>query len=186
MAKRNAGFGGKETRHMFKNRRLIITCFLFILLVLGLSFIAHVPNFLSFIFYGLANFTANVAGAVINLAGIKAEVVGYCISLKNQVLFISIECTAIYLMIVYGSFLLAYPAGLKNKTVGMLFGIPVIFAANILRLLVTAFVAEFRPSYLRQFHNYIWQTVFIIFVILLWMVWIEKVVGHESKTAVSG
>lgn len=174
-----------EKYHILKDRQLLKTCLLFLILIVAtnllLQFLLYKTAYLRYFIL----FTANSAGRLINLAGIKADVNDSNIILKNQTLLVNLECTAIYLMIIYGSFILAYPANLKRKMVGMAFGLPLIFLANLIRLLLIALIFEFRPQYFQYFHDYMWQIGFIILVILLWLVWLEKVVKYETKAAIS-
>jgi hypothetical protein len=37
---------------------------------------------------------------------------------------------------------------------------------------------------LEFFHNYMWQVVFIVMVVFMWLVWIDKVVNRETKVSV--
>lgn len=176
-----------EKYHILKDRQLLLTCFLFLILVVGLNVIFRIPNSISlFVTKHLVLATANASAWLINLVGIKAQINQNTIVLRSRSLLVNLECTAIYLMILYGSFVLVYPAAWMKKAVGLVLGLLAIFVANILRLLLTAYVVEFKPQYFQYFHDYVWQIAFIIFVIFLWVVWIEKVVGYESKTALSG
>jgi archaeosortase B (VPXXXP-CTERM-specific) len=134
----------------------------------------------------LIGLTARTSAWLINLAGIEARLSGDVIGLSNQSLLINAECTAIYLMIFFGSFVIVYPARWISKMVGLVAGIPVIFTANVSRLLLTAYVVEFRPGYFQYFHDYMWQVAFIIFVVVLWWLWIELVVKYDARNALSG
>jgi exosortase/archaeosortase family protein len=45
------------------------------------------------------------------------------------------------------------------------------------RLVVLAFVGVFsNPEIFKFVHNYLWQTIFIVFVIILWLIWVDRVV----------
>jgi exosortase/archaeosortase family protein len=119
-------------------------------------------------------FTAWVTTGMVHISGLQAVRDSNVISLANTVWVVSIECTAIFIMIIYASFLVIYPAPVKAKALGLLSGLPFIFCANILRLFIMAWIDALRPEFSEYFHNYAWQGVFIIMVIFMWVLWIEK------------
>ena len=130
-------------------------------------------------------FTAQATTGLINLFGIEALQDNTIIHLTNDVWKVNTECTAITIMIIFASFVMVYQASVKAKSIGLLAGLSFIFAANVTRLLVMAFIDKFAPAYSQYFHDYLWQVAFIIMVVVLWLVWIEKVVRRERKTAIA-
>jgi archaeosortase B (VPXXXP-CTERM-specific) len=129
-------------------------------------------------------FTAQATTGLIHLCGIEATRNNTIIHLANDVWRVNTECTAITIMILFASFVVVYQTSLKAKGIGLLAGITFIFTANILRLLVMAFMDKYAPAYSHYFHDYLWQVAFIIMVVVLWFVWTEKVVRRERETAV--
>jgi archaeosortase B (VPXXXP-CTERM-specific) len=136
--------------------------------------------------YFFERFTAQSAGTLINISGIRAGVEGATISLPGEIWLVNTECTALFVIIIFASFILAFPARLKQKLVACLAGIPAIIAINILRLLALAWLARLGRSYEDYFHDYIWQAAFILIVVFFWLIWIEKVASSEGKTSISG
>jgi len=169
--------------HILKGKSVLLRFLVFLVLAVGLNLLFRIPHASVGFAWFLIDLTVSVSAWLINLVGIKAEVARDVIVLSNQPLLINAECTAIYLMIFFASFILVYPAKLLRKVVGLVVGIPAIFVANTSRLLLTACVVEFRPRYFQYFHDYIWQVAFVIFVVALWWLWIEMVVEYEKKTA---
>lgn len=96
------------------------------------------------------------------------------------------ECTALSAMIVFVAFVLAYPSLVKSKGIAILAGIPFLILANTLRLFSLAWATELFPKYAELVHDYVWQVAFLILIAVMWLLWIEIVVRHENKTAVSG
>jgi len=43
-----------------------------------------------------------------------------------------------------------------------------------------AWIDYLNPQYSEFFHNYMWQVVFIVMVVFMWLVWIDKVVDSET------
>jgi len=119
---------------------------------------------------------ANALSFTLSLVGIKAIVHGEDILLGSFSLRIIEECTAVFASLIYVSCVLAYPANLKSKLIGIGFGIPVIQAVNIIRLVVLSITGLYYPGIFEFVHTYIWQSIFIIFVIAVWLVWLERFV----------
>ena len=109
----------------------------------------------------------------------------FLIILNHDTWNIEVGCTAIGAMILFCAFLLAYTSSAKAKLTGMVCGIPFIAVVNIVRLVVLGWITEHFPGIARQFHDYIWETVFLFVVVAMWFIWIEQVVKHEKNPAVS-
>lgn len=173
----------EERYHIVKNRYLISRILVFLLLAIGLNLLFRVPNPVLRQAWYLVVATTNASAWLMRAFGLEAQISGNSIALTNQTLLVNLECTAIYLMILFAAFVLVYPARWLRKLIGLAAGIPAIFAANVLRLLLTAWVVEFKPQYFQYFHDYMWQVAFIIFIVVLWLIWIERVVGYERNVA---
>ena len=145
----------------------LLFCFIFITILSVISGGLRVPRVLD----------ANVLALFLNLFGFEATAKGTVVTLSNGFrLNVIAECTAIYSIIIYSSCVLAAPTNLKNKGIGILFGVPALYALNMIRLVSTAFVAFLYPSLLEWVHSYLWQMFSIIFVILILIIWKDKVV----------
>ena len=81
-------------------------------------------------------------------------------------------------MAIFCAAVIAFPATVKEKLLAVGVGIPVLYVVNVLRLACLAFIGAFIKSrdVFHFAHIYVWQTVFIIFVVIMWLFWIEKVV----------
>ncbi len=125
----------------------------------------------------LENITASILGFLLRIFGMVVVVVGNTVTIVGHftLRFID-ECTAMFGSIVYLSCVLAYPADAKKKVIGIVLGIPCLYAINMVRLVILAFVGVSSPGIFEFVHTYLWQTIFIVFVILIWLVWVDKVV----------
>jgi archaeosortase B (VPXXXP-CTERM-specific) len=129
-------------------------------------------------------YTSAILTYLMQLSGLPVRMVSNTLYLTNSTWIVTTECTAIYIVLIFTSFILIYPASRKLKGLALLTGIPVIFAANLSRLFVMAWIDRIKPQYTEYFHNYVWQIVFIVMVVLMWLQWIEKMVRREAKTPV--
>ena len=170
--------GGPKTRRFPRVVLLFVT--LAVLLDVAVWYLGK-REYLAF----LDIFTSSVVTGLIHLSGLQAHQDSNTIYLAHSVWVVTIECTAIQIMTIYTAFVLAYPAAVRAKGLALLAGLPFIFGMNILRLWVMAWIDKLAPNFSTPFHNYVWQVAFIIMVILMWLVWLEKVVKRESKSAVS-
>jgi len=124
----------------------------------------------------LRELTARVLAAIFSAAGAEVVVNGVLVTINGFGLEIIDECTAVYSSIVYGACILAYPTTLRKKGVGIAFGIPALYAINILRLVILAQVGLTRPALFEFVHVYLWQASFIIFVVVIFLLWLRVVV----------
>jgi len=125
----------------------------------------------------LGNITASVLGFLLRIFGMNILVDGNTVEIVGHIrLQIVDECTAMFGSIVYVSCVLAYPADVKKKVIGIFLGIPCLYAINMVRLVILAFIGVLIPGIFEFVHTYLWQTIFIVFVILIWLVWVDKVV----------
>jgi len=137
---------------------------------------------LNFLYFKIAgeqimprSFTASLVALFLNLFGLNAEASKTFVLLNGSSIDVIGECTGIFSLIVYCSVIFAYPTGLKEKAIGMI-GIPILYGITLIRLISTALVVAFIPSMLDFFHTYLWQVFLIVFVVLLFLIWRDKVV----------
>lgn len=124
----------------------------------------------------LITFTAKSTNALLNMFGVRTSLKGTTIALLSgtQVkLQIIPDCTGIYPFIIMVGFILAYPAKLKNKLLGILFGGMLSLLVNYIRLITLIAVAEKSYDTFQYLHIFIWQTTFIILVIFYFLWWIN-------------
>ena len=129
--------------------------------------------------------TAQIVSSILNTMGIQNTVDYNIIHLRNDTWNVTSECTAVNAVFLFISFILAYSSTVKSKTLGLISGIPLIIVVNIFRLVVLGWVTEYWPTQAHLFHDYVWETIFLFFIILLWFMWINLVVNREKTAAVS-
>lgn len=149
--------------------------FLVLFSVLLISFFVLFSLFASS-FDFLRVWTAHITSLVSQLFGMETSVDGSVLSMETMDFEVIQECTGVFAMIVYVAAVLAYPAGWRQRGLGLLVGLPVIFGVNIARMVVLVSVAISHKAWFDYVHSYLWQGTFIIFVILVWLLWIRRVV----------
>ena len=96
------------------------------------------------------------------------------------------ECTGLFEMAIYAACVLAFPTNWRKKSLGLLFGIPAIYAFNVLRILCLLIVGRYAISSFDFFHLYFWQGTLILMITSVWMLWVYLVVRNETGSSLSG
>ncbi len=96
-------------------------------------------------------------------------------------MIVVVECTGLYTTIIFYSIILAYPAKIYQKLLGLLIGIPAIHILNLLRMIVISLILYHNRDLFTFFHGYLWQITFVIFMLLLVILWMGKIVKRNDK-----
>lgn len=155
----------------------------FILLFATISIMLFAVYYLlkdTFLVSGLKSVTASIAGTLLSFAGYAVTVEGRFIKMEGFSMEIIDECTAIFSSIVYSACVFAYPTNLRNKSMGVLGGVPLLYAVDIFRLFVLGIVGVNSPDMFEFVHVYFWQATFIVFVLAVFIVWL-RVISREIE-----
>ena len=86
---------------------------------------------------------------------------------RQYALRIAPVCTALTTMIIYFACIVAYPASFGKKLLGLLLGIPALALVNFGRLLLLGYLGYTNQRLFDLVHLYVFQVVFIVFVIVM-------------------
>ncbi len=91
------------------------------------------------------------------------------------------ECGAIEVMAIFLAAVIAFPTRLWKKLIALFFGLPIMYVVNVLRLTCLAVIGALDGggSIFNFAHHYVWQAVYIVFVVVVWLAWIELLVRRE-------
>ena len=117
-------------------------------------------------FNPLKDFTAVIVANMICAFGFNAKANGNIVTIDGFSMEIIDECVGIFSSIVYVSGVIAYPSSLRAKSIGIAFGIPILYLIDIFRLIILAFVGVSNPEIFDYVHVYLWQVTFIL---LIWI-----------------
>jgi exosortase H (IPTLxxWG-CTERM-specific) len=134
-------------------------------------------------FTPLNNYTTTTLGFLLQLLGMHPTVEGALLSAGGFSVKIIDECSALFVFILFSSFVLAYPTTFKNKAIGLIFGIPSLFVVNTLRLTVVFLAGLWRPDLFEYVHAYLWQTIMIILVFISCLAWLHYMVMVTTRNA---
>lgn len=120
---------------------------------------------------------------VLQLHGIEMAKQGFLVSGGGIGFFISEDCTGWKSMLFMAALVFAAPkVGLKKRIAGIAMGVPIIYFANLMRiLLVVCIWVAFGYGVAGIFHDYLWQAGLAVVVITIWTVWL-KWAGRLGRT----
>ena len=138
-----------------------------------------------FVIQILTRWTAWFEWKVCDLVGASVSLDGNLVSLDGFAVRIIEECTGIFEVIIFAAAVLAFPTTWLKKLIGLVLGVPILYAFNVVRILVLLVVGRYQPSIFEFMHLYFWQATLILMITSVWLLWIFKVVRHETETAPS-
>ncbi len=118
-------------------------------------------------------FNAWLSSAVLNLIGYGTTVQDAAIH-GTFSLNVKRGCDAIEPIAVMGVILLAFPMAIRHKLSGVLVGILVLAALNILRIVSLYLIGIYVPSIFELMHMQIWQVLFILAALVFSAFWIRR------------
>jgi len=124
----------------------------------------------------ISELTAGLAGFLLRVAGVEASVSGVLVSALGFTVKIIPECTAVFVGILFFSFVVAYPASFRQKAIGLIFGLSFLFVSNLLRVLAIILVGVRYRAFFEYAHVYIGQVIMVLLVLSVSMVWLRSVV----------
>jgi archaeosortase B (VPXXXP-CTERM-specific) len=156
------------------NRQLLIfiaefSILLSVFYILTIQFESYVPIF------NMQTTSATLV-QILQFFGLKATLNANQVSLQSFVLEVVRQCTGLFEVITLLACVLAFPTSLRNKLLGAAMGLPLIYVANILRLVFLAYLGVYNFPIFEVVHDYILQLTFFSFVIFIWFAWIDRVV----------
>lgn len=156
--------------------------FLFALGLFGLL------SFAGLILPGLHAFTAALAhsaSAVLECVGLPATVTfqagknsdTYALVGRRVMLHIADDCNGAWAFAIFVSAVLAVPSEWRAKAWGLGFGLPMLWALNMFRIVSLYSIAVFFPDLFIAAHLYVWQFLIIGAALLLLAAWVEYCVA---------
>ena len=166
--------GTSDSQHAGQPARVIAFVALLVIFVIAIS-LAPV-----WIVAPVADTTARIAGSLIAVVGIENIVDANLIYLGSRTLLVGRDCTAAYLIAVYAALVLTYPSTRRDKLIAFGVGVPGLLVINMARLVGAGVVAEYLPTRFDLIHDYIFQVLLALSVLLVWLAWIARLRTHEA------
>lgn len=95
------------------------------------------------------------------------------------------DCGAIPSIAIFVAAVLAFPALWWKKLAGIVAGVFTLYWVNALRLMCLATLGAWNNggAIFKFAHEYVWQGIYIIFVVVVWIMWVEFVVRRRKACA---
>jgi exosortase H (IPTLxxWG-CTERM-specific) len=126
-------------------------------------------------------FLARAVAAVINLFGEVAVAEGALVRSPRFSINIAMGCDGVEASSLFLAGVLAFPTTRRAKLIGVAFGIPLIHAINLGRLVGLYYAGVFMPSVIDEVHVYVAQTVVILLSTALLFLWLERVAVRHRQ-----
>jgi len=117
---------------------------------------------------------AHVSGGVLNVLGQRVTMAGTVIRSPRFAVNIRNGCNGVEAMLIFLAAVLAFPASWKSRLTGLALGILAIQAVNLVRVVALFLTGVYFPRIFDTSHTVIWQTVVILFGVLLWIFWANR------------
>lgn len=131
-------------------------------------------------------FTAGVAkasGLALKAIGQDIEMKGTIIRSQRFAVNIRNGCNGVETMIIFIAAVLAFPAPWPARGIGVILGCLAIQAINLVRVVALFLTGAYFPRFFDNSHTVIWQTIVILFGVLLWIFWAHRFATPPARPA---
>jgi exosortase H (IPTLxxWG-CTERM-specific) len=163
-----------------RNRRELTFLILFLVLLAG-GFTVISINWVND--HAVEPFTAGVArasGAMLNVLGQNVTLKGTVMQSPRFAVNIRNGCNGIEAMLIFLAAVLAFPAPWRSRLIGLALGILAIQIVNLVRVVALFLTGVYFPRIFDSSHTVIWQTIVILFGVLLWIFWANRFAGPAA------
>ena len=124
---------------------------------------------------------ARVSGATLGLIGQDITMHGTAIRSPRFAVNIMNGCNGVETMIIFCAAVLAFPAGWKSRLAGLALGVIAIQAVNLVRVVALFLTGAYFPKLFDSSHTVVWQTIVILFGVLLWTFWANRFAATADR-----
>ena len=117
--------------------------------------------------------TAVVMHVLLELLTDATTLRGNVVTLDGFAVAIILECVGLFEMVIYSACVIAFPAPVRTRLVGVALGCVVIYAFNVLRIGMLLVVGRYWNDYFDFFHVYFWQATLIAIIVSVLYGWIR-------------
>lgn len=134
-------------------------------------------------------FTAGIAsfsGKILNAMGEKVEVIGTEIRSSSFGVNIENGCNGVETALLFGAAVLAFPASWARRLLGLAAGFLAIQALNLFRVVTLFWIGLHRPALFNSSHTVIWQSVVVLFGVILFLLWASRQKPLSAERSAAG
>jgi exosortase family protein XrtM len=149
--------------------------------LMALFYALLLTPFFDRLLYVYLGINARLASAILNWLGQASHVSEITIRSAKFAVTVRRGCDAVEPAWFFCAAVLSFPASFVRKIPGMLAGVVLILALNLLRIVSLYFIGLQFPRFFAMAHLEIWPAIFIVMAILLWAGWIGWTESHDPR-----
>jgi len=163
-----------------RNRREITFLVLFVLLLGGSFTLISIHWINDHVIEPFTGGIARLSGAALNLLGQHVALRGTVIQGPRFAVNIRNGCNGVEAMLIFLAAVLAFPAPWRWRLAGLALGILAIQVVNLVRVVSLYLTGAYFPRLFDASHTVIWQSVVILFGVLLWVFWANRLPPRDE------
>ena len=144
----------------------------FILLMVLFYVLWLSPWFTNHINPKITSLNAWISAKLLHLFGQAASSNGQIIFSSAFSISVARGCDGVEAMAIFSSAIIAFPLPWKRKLYGVLLGVSLLFLLNVVRIVSLFLVGVHYPSIFELMHVEVWQGIFILVSVGMWLGWI--------------
>ena len=106
---------------------------------------------------------------------IQSQATGFGVSIEAG-------CNGVEAVIILMAGMVAFPAPLRLKVIGILIGLVAVQGVNILRVISLYYLGKWDKEVFDFAHLYLWQALIMLDVLLVWLLWIRAVAKQQGAS----
>ena len=126
---------------------------------------------------------ARVSGALLNVIGQDVTLRGTVIENSRFAVNIRNGCNGVETVVIFVSAVLAFPAPWRARLAGLALGVVAIQAVNLVRVAALFLTGVYLPHFFKSAHTVVWQSVVILFGVMLWIFWASRFAAPRGSRA---
>ena len=121
------------------------------------------------------NTLAAISTWLVTMVDPNVQAIGKIMRSTTNGFAVSIEagCNGVEATIVLLAAILAFPAPLKNKLIGLAAGIVAVQGLNVVRVISLFYLGQWSMVWFEWFHLYLWQALIILDALVVWLLWLR-------------
>ena len=130
----------------------------------------------------LAGVVASLTQVLLHGIGIAAQRLGTVLFMPGGFAYdINIGCTGLLPAAVLVVAILVSPGTSGSKRRGLVVGVPLVLAVNLLRLVHLFYLGVFAPRYFVVAHSLLWEGTIVLFTFVTWLSWTRWAARRASQ-----
>ncbi len=181
---RTAGAAASGLRSLVSAKRPVLKFVLLFGLCVAVFYgVTDLLWFRDHLFPSYLQLNASVSASILNVFGENASSTEYAVSTPRFQLQIYRGCDAIEPSALFAAAVIAFPAGVRRKVPGLLIGVATLLLLNLVRIVSLYYTGVHFPSAFETMHVEVWQPLFILIAISLWVAWALWTTARHTTTA---